>query len=107
MSNENGEGAPLTGDSFDRFQYDNPGPHVQGARRLVAKQYFRPLRDSPGDGHPPLVPTGKLRREMVEPRAEMDQLEGGFGGHGSPGDFSDQGDILASRQAGNEIVELK
>ena len=44
---------------------------------------------------------------MVEPAAQPHEGQGLLGRHRIAGDLGDEGDVLARRQAGNEVVELE
>ena len=44
---------------------------------------------------------------MVERCAEPDQASASSGAHRMVGDLGDQGDVLARRQAGDQVVELE
>ena len=80
---------------------------VERPGRLVAQQHVGPLGDRPRDRHALLLAAGQLRREVVQPLAQADQLAAPPRAASGRGDLGDQGDVLARGQAGDQVVELE
>ena len=92
----------------DRLEHDDAGGDVERAGRLVAEQHFGPLGDRAGDRDALLLAAGELRREVVDARRSSSTSPSASSGViGFVGDLGDERDVLARRQAGDEIVELE
>ena len=102
-----GQRADLAVHLLDRLEHGDAGLHVERARRLVAKQHLRPLRDRPRDGHALLLAAGHLRREMVAAIAQLHEGERFLRVHRVARDVGDQRDVLLRGEARDEIVELE
>ena len=59
----------------DHLEHAHAGAEVERAGGLVAQQDVRPLGDGARDGHALLLAAGELRRKVVEPLAQADQLQ--------------------------------
>ena len=95
-------------DARERLEHDDAGGDVERAGRLVAEQHRRPLGDRARDGDALLLAAGELRRKVIEPvAAGSTSASASSGGIGASDDLGDQRDVLARRQAGNQVVELE
>ncbi len=101
------ERSQITIDALKGLEHDYAGADIERAGGFIAEKDFRAFRDGPGDGDTLLLAAGKLRGKMIKARAEIDEIQGVLGLHGVGGNFGDQTNILAGREAGDEIVELK
>ena len=76
------------------LEHDDARGDVEGAGRLVAQQDRRPLGDGARNRHALLLAARELRRKMVAPRCEIDQLQRRLRRHRVVGDLGDERDIL-------------
>jgi hypothetical protein len=99
--------AELAVDPLQHLEHHHARLGVQRARWLVTEQYLGALGNRARNRDPLLLTARELRRKVIEPLAKPDEGERLLGGHRVGGDLGHDGDILASRQAGNEVIELK
>ena len=107
VRDDDGERAEFAVRALDGFEHDDAGLHVERASRFVAEQDFRAFGDGAGDGDALLLTAGELRGKMVQTRREPHHVQRLFGRHRVAGDLRDERDVLARREAGDEIVELE
>jgi hypothetical protein len=62
---------------------------------------------APGDRDPLLLAARELRREVVAPRRQADPVDRLVDRHRVVDDVGDQGDVLAHREARDQVVELE
>ena len=91
----------------DDFEHADPRLEIERTGRLVTKQDFRLLGNGTGDRDSLLLATGELSRKVIHSLGQADQLEGLSRVQRGLGDFSDQGDVFARGEAGDEIIELE
>ena len=107
VGDERSGGAELAIDALNHVQHQHPGLRIERPGWLVAQQNGGPLGDGACDGNPLLLTARKLRWKVVEAVAQAHQRECLFGLERVIGDVGDQRDVLAGRQARNQVVELK
>jgi hypothetical protein len=100
-------GADLVVDAGDDLEDELAGLVVERPGRLVAEQHLGPLDDGAGDGDALLLAAGELRRKVVAPRRQADPVDRLVDRHRVLDDVGDQGDVLAHRQARDQVVELE
>ena len=92
---------------LDRLEHEDAGLAVERAGRLVAQQDRGSLGDGARNGDALLLAAGELRREVMQPVVEPDQLQRHRGVHGLRRDLGDEGDVLQRGQARDQVVELE
>src|ERR687898_1119099 len=107
VGDERRAGAQVAVHTLDRFEYDDTRGDVERAGRLVTEQDLRPLRNGACDRHALLLAARELCGKVVQALVESDERERVFGAERPLDDLGDEGNVLASREARNEIVELE
>jgi hypothetical protein len=107
MGDDDGGGAKAFVDLGQHLQHGHAGLAVERARGFIAQQDFGAFGDGARDGHALLFPARQLGWEMVAPWAKPDAVQRLGRIHGVWGHIGDKLHILARRQRGDEIVELK
>ena len=107
VRDDDGGGAELAVHTVERVKHDHAGGDIERPGGLVAEEDVGPLCDRSRDCDPLLLTPGELRREVIEPMARPTSAERLFRRHRLLDDLGDQRHVLAGRQAGNQVVELK
>jgi len=91
----------------NRVEYGYACGRIQRPRGFVAQENVRLFGNGACDGDTLLLTSRKLSGEMIHAFFSSNQRQGVLGRHGISRDVSDKGDVLLSREAGDEVVELK
>ena len=100
-------GAEFGVDLRDDFEHQLAGQVVERTGRLVAKQHLGAFDDCPCDRHPLLLATRQLRRKVIAPWRQPDPVDGFVDRHRVLRDVGDERQVLAHRQARDQVVELE
>ena len=97
----------LAVDPLEDLEDEPPGLEIEGAGGLVAEEDVGTLRHGAGDGDALLLAARELGREVVEAVAEADEPERVGGVERVLGDVRHERDVLARREARDQVVELE
>ena len=97
----------VTADVLQQLQDLLAGLIVERAGRLVAQQQLRLLGDCARNGHALLFAAGQLRREIAQPVAQADLVQGVGRVEMVGADLRREFDVLQCGQIRHEIVELE
>ena len=97
----------LAVDAIEHFEHEPARRSVESAGGLVAQEDLGLLDDRARDGDPLLLAARHLRRIVVAPRGQPDQIQRLVGRHGPGREVRDERDVLARREARDEVVELE
>jgi hypothetical protein len=107
VRDHHGRGAEFDIDLGNHLQHQLARHVVQRTGGLVAQQHVGALDDGPRNGHALLFATRQLRREVVAPGRQAHALDRFVHRHRVHGNVGDERQVLAHRQAGNQVVELE
>jgi len=107
VGDDGGGGAEFLVDLLEGFEHEFASAEVEGSGGFVAEEDFGAFGDRPGNSDPLLFAAGELGGKVVKAIAQTNNVQRFFGAEGAAGDFGDEGDVFASGEAGDEVVELE